>query len=395
MKEFIPVARFADMLLSPGAPFDYDGKRYLYPDIRLVYWAGGNAFHHHQDINRLITAWRRPETVIVHEQYWTAQAKFADIVLPATTSLEREDIGSSAGDGFMIAMRQQVPPVAQARDDYAIFSHIAAHLGIEQAFTQGRDVRQWLHELYEESRGRAEQEAIALPDFDAFWRQGVIEYPAPSRPQILLADFRRDPQRYPLSTATGLIELYSPTVRAFGYQECPGHPFWQPPQEWLGSPEARRFPLHMLSSQPGTRLHSQYDHGKTSRDSKIDGREPILINREDGLRRGIRDRQVVKVFNDRGAMLAAAVLSDTIRPGVVQIATGAWYDPLEPGVIGSLDKHGNPNMLTPDVGSSRLGQGCSAQSALVEIVAWEDELPPITAFDPPPFVDAPEGSHGL
>ena len=83
----------------------------------LVYWAGGNAFHHHQDINRLCEAWRRPETVVVHEQYWTAQAKFSDIVLPATTSLEREDIGSGGHDGFMIAMSAQIPPVGEARDD--------------------------------------------------------------------------------------------------------------------------------------------------------------------------------------------------------------------------------------------------------------------------------------
>ncbi len=90
-------------------PYEFDGQQRRYPDIRLVYWAGGNAFHHHQDINRLCEAWRRPETVVVHEQYWTAQAKFSDIVLPATTSLEREDIGSGGHDGFMIAMSAQIP----------------------------------------------------------------------------------------------------------------------------------------------------------------------------------------------------------------------------------------------------------------------------------------------
>ena len=67
----IPVARVADMLLTPGAPFDYNGKRAHYPDIRLVYWAGGNPFHHHQDLNRLQDAWQRPETIIVNEPWWT------------------------------------------------------------------------------------------------------------------------------------------------------------------------------------------------------------------------------------------------------------------------------------------------------------------------------------
>ncbi len=217
----IPVARLSDMLLHPGETYEFDGQQRRYPDIRLVYWAGGNAFHHHQDINRLCEAWRRPETVVVHEQYWTAQAKFSDIVLPATTSLEREDIGSGGHDGFMIAMSAQIPPVGEARDDYAIFCDLAGRLGFGEAFSEGRDAGQWLRHLYEESRPRAQEEGIALPSFDDFWQQGVLEYSAPERPQIFLADFRADPQRYPLSTPSGKIELFSATVAGFGYRECP------------------------------------------------------------------------------------------------------------------------------------------------------------------------------
>ncbi|MFH7127430.1 molybdopterin-dependent oxidoreductase [Klebsiella pneumoniae] len=175
----IPVARLSDMLLHPGETYEFDGQQRRYPDIRLVYWAGGNAFHHHQDINRLCEAWRRPETVVVHEQYWTAQAKFSDIVLPATTSLEREDIGSGGHDGFMIAMSAQIPPVGEARDDYAIFCDLAGRLGFGEAFSEGRDAGQWLRHLYEESRPRAQEEGIALPSFDDFWQQGVLEYCAP------------------------------------------------------------------------------------------------------------------------------------------------------------------------------------------------------------------------
>lgn len=147
----------------------------------------------------------------------------------------------------------------------------------------------------------------------------------------------------------------------------------------------------MLTPQPAFRLHSQYDHGKMSRDSKIHGREPMRMNPVDAAARGIRHHDVVRVFNDRGAILAAAVLSEAVRPGVVQIATGAWYDPLERGMPGTLDKHGNPNVLTPDRPSSRLGQGCAAQSTLVQVERWDGALPPITAFDPPPMAPRPEG----
>lgn len=152
------MARLSDMLLHPGEAYEFDGQHLRYPDIRLVYWAGGNAFHHHQDINRLCEAWRRPETVVVHEQFWTAQAKFSDIVLPVTTSLEREDIGSGGHDGFMIAMSAQIPPVGEARDDYAIFCDLAERLGCGERFSEGRDAGQWLREIYEASRPRAREE---------------------------------------------------------------------------------------------------------------------------------------------------------------------------------------------------------------------------------------------
>ncbi|RMR01507.1 Trimethylamine-N-oxide reductase [Pseudomonas savastanoi pv. glycinea] len=376
VKDFIPVARVVDMLLNPGAAFDYNGQQRHYPDIRLVYWAGGNIFHHHQDLNRLLTAWQRPETIIVHEQFWTAQAKYADIVLPATTALERNDIGSSASDRFMIAMQQAIEPVGESRDDYAILAELSGRLGFADSFTEGRDASGWLRHIYEESRGRAEEFGIQLPDYDQFWRDGVFEVEYPEQDTVLLQAFRKDPDAHPLPTPSGRIEIFSERIAGFGYADCPGHPVWL-------DKTAPDYPLHLLSNQPKTRLHSQYDHGSYSRSSKIQQREPLTLNTDDARARGISDGDVVKVFNDRGAFLAGAIVSDNIRPGVVQIATGAWFDPLVHGEPGSLEKHGNPNMVTEDVGSSSLSQGCSAQTATVDIVKWEGVLPEVTAFEPP------------
>lgn len=376
VKDFIPVARVVDMLLNPGAAFDYNGQQRHYPDIRLVYWAGGNIFHHHQDLNRLLKAWQRPETIIVHEQFWTAQAKYADIVLPATTALERNDIGSSASDRFMIAMQQAIEPVGESRDDYAILAELSGRLGFADGFTEGRDASGWLRHIYEESRGRAGEFGIQLPDYDQFWHDGVFEVEYPELDTVLLQAFRKDPDAHPLPTPSGRIEIFSERIAGFGYADCPGHPVWL-------DNTAADYPLHLLSNQPKTRLHSQYDHGSYSRSSKIQQREPLTLNTDDARTRGISDGDVVKVFNDRGAFLAGVIVSDNIRPGVVQIATGAWFDPLVHGEPDSLEKHGNPNMVTEDVGSSSLSQGCSAQTATVDIVKWEGELPGITAFEPP------------
>ena len=128
--------------------------------------------------------------------------------------------------------------------------------------------------------------------------------------------------------------------------DCPGHPTWLPPVEGAGSPAAARFPLHLIANQPATRLHSQLDFGATSQASKVKGREPVRIHPRDAAARGIGEGDIVRLYNDRGACLAGAVLSDALRPGVVQLSTGAWYDPDDPAADKPLCVHGNPNVLT-------------------------------------------------
>jgi biotin/methionine sulfoxide reductase len=386
VKTPIPVARIADMLENPGAEYDFNGKRCTYPDIRLVYWAGGNPFHHHQDLNRFIGAWRRPETIVVNEQYWNANAKMADVVFPATTMLERDDIGSASRDRYMIAMKRAIAPVGESRDDYEIFTALSERLGAKEAFTEGRSSAAWLRHLYDVSRDRARKFDIALPSFEAFWSEGCLELPLPEEPAVMMKAYRDDPVSNRLPTPSGKIEIFSPTIASFGYDDCRGHPAWFEPAEWLGSELAKRYPLHLISHQPATRLHSQYDHGRVSVASKIQGREAATMHPADAAARGIAAGEVVRVYNDRGACLAGVIVDDAVRPGVIVLPTGAWYDPLVPGEIGTLEKHGNPNVLTLDKGTSKLTQGCSAHTCLVEVERYEGELPAITAFDLPKFV---------
>ena len=111
------------------------------------------------------------------------------------------------------------------------------------------------------------------------------------------------------------------------------------------------------------------------------------MNPSDAAARGIENGEVVRLFNDRGACLAGVIISDAVRPGVVQLSTGAWYDPEEPGIVGSLCKHGNPNVLTRDEGTSRIGQGPSAQSVLVEVEKYAGVPPPVTSFVPPEILE--------
>lgn len=386
----IPVARVTDMLEKPGQRFDYDGRTLTYPDIRLIYWAGGNPFHHHQDLNRLRAAWTRPACVIVNEQVWTATARHADIVFPITTALERNDVAFNTFDHYVSPMPRALPPFAASRSDYDVFSGLAARLGFAARFTEGRDEMQWVRYLYETSRDRAAAHGVVLPDFDTFWRgeHFSIAEQLPER-TLLFEAFRADPDRNPLGTASGRIEIHCDTIASFGYPDCPGHPVWLDKEEWLGAERARHYPLHLISNQPSARLHSQLDFGVASRSAKVDGRECATLNQADAHARGIRPGDVIRLYNDRGACLAAARVSDGIRAGVVELPTGAWYDPVETADGLGLDVHGNPNVLTRDVGTSRLGQGPTAHSCLVEVERYDGPRHEVRAFQPPPIIRRP------
>ncbi|XDZ66325.1 molybdopterin guanine dinucleotide-containing S/N-oxide reductase [Alphaproteobacteria bacterium LSUCC0684] len=382
---FIPVARIADMLLNPGGAFQYNGQDLTYPDIRLVYWAGGNPFHHHQDLNRLRKAWQKPDTIIVHEWCWNALAKHADIVLPCTTTLERQDIAMSPRDNYVISMEKAIEPVGDAADDYEILVRLSRHLNIEDRFTEGRSSDEWQRHLYETSREQMRDDGYDLPGYDEFRKRGWFQIEARDNSTILFEEFRKDPVKTPLNTPSGRIELYSATIEGFGYADCPPHASWLEPEEWIGS-KARAFPLHLICNQPKTKLHSQLDHGSISRNAKIKGHEIMVIHPHDAGARGIGDGDIVRVHNHRGACLCGAVLSDSIKPGVILIPTGAWFDPAndEGGELSC--KHGNPNVLTPDRGTSRLGQGPAAHSCLVEVECWSGGDVAVTAFEPPEII---------
>lgn len=367
----IPAARVADLLLNPGKTIDFNGRKITYPEIKLVYWSGGNPLQHHQDKNQLIRAWRRPETIVVHEIFWTATARFADIVLPVTTSLERNDVEQivSHPGRYMIAMKKAVEPLHEARSDFEICAEISARLGFADRFTEGRSELDWLRYFYDGARTEAEARKLAMPGFDSFWeREQYVKFPPSEAVEYVRhADFRRNPAEHPLKTPSGKIEIYSKTVAGFGYDDCPAHPTWIEPQEWLGSAPAGLYPLHLLSPHPKFRVHSQLGATTIRSLYEVAAREPIWLNPDDAAARGVADGDIVRVFNDRGQTLAGAVVTDRIRPGVVLMCEGGWYDPEHPGEIGTLDRHGDVNVLTLDKGSSKLAQACAANTALVEV----------------------------
>lgn len=373
-RAFIPVARITDLLTSPGESFSYEGEVHRYPDIRMVYWAGGNPFHHHQDLNRLARAWQRPETIVVQDPMWTATALRADIVLPATTSLERNDLAGNRRSDVVVAMQKAVEPLGEARSDFDIFHGLAGKLGVGDAFSEGRDEMQWIRHLYDQTRHDAQERfGHAMPDFDTFWRAGRASVPVRAN-HVFLDRFRADPGAEPLRTESGRIVLGSALLAERDYGNCPPHPAWMPPAEWLGAGQGG---LHLMSHQPAGRLHSQLDNGPASASLKRNGREQVRLHPEDAVPAGIADGDTVRLWNERGACLATAQLCRDVRPGVAVLPTGAWFTP---GDDSGLEIAGNPNVLTPDIPTSDFGQGCAAHTCVVRIERYEGNAPDPEVF---------------
>ena len=382
VKSFIPVARISDMLLNPGDTFQFNGETHIFPDIKLVYWAGGNPFHHHQDLTRLEQAWQKPDTIIAHEWCWNALAKRADIVLPCTTQLERRDLMITPRDPYIVAMDAVVAPHGDARDDYAILTGLSLRLDVEAAFTEGRSSDEWLSWIYDESRKRAAPLGIDLPNYSEFSAKGW-HHVAPGEPDPgALAAFRKAPKEAPLKTQSGRIEICSGQVAAFANSDLLPHPAWYPRAEWLGN-AARQHPFQLISGQPADKLHSQMDHGPESRAAKVHGRTVADLNPVDAQTLGIANGDLLRVFNDRGACLVSARLDPALMQGCISISTGAWLDAERQPNGTLLCRNGNPNTLTRDKGTSKLAQGPTAHSCLVSVEKFAGHTESIEAYSPP------------
>ncbi|NVJ54623.1 MAG: trimethylamine-N-oxide reductase TorA [Campylobacteraceae bacterium] len=386
-KYSFPVARIADALLNPGKTIDFNGKKVTYPEIDFIYWVGGNPLVHHQDTNTLLKAWRKPRTVVVNEAFWTPTARMADIVMPTTTSYERNDI-TATGDYSnlnIVPMKQAVKKQFEARDDYQIFSDLSKEFGVFDKYTQNKTEMQWIEEFYNKAYKQAQNMKLPMPTFREFWNKNqpiTFDVPYENTQFVRYADFREDPILNPLGTPSGKIEIYSKAIEKMNYKHCKAHPTWLEPAEWTGM-EDKPAEFALISPHPSHRLHSQLNNTSLRKKYAVADREPIWINTKDAKAKGIKSGDVVRVFNDRGEILTGAIVTDGLKEGIVRVQEGAWYDPLEKGKIGTLCKNGNANLLTKDIPTSELAVGNSSNTALVNIEKYTKKAPKLTIFKQP------------
>ncbi|MBB1363068.1 trimethylamine-N-oxide reductase TorA [Shewanella sp. SR44-4] len=388
----IPIARWIDAILEPGKTIDANGAKVTYPDIKMMVFSGNNPWSHHQDRNKMKQAFQKLECVVTVDINWTATCRFSDIVLPACTTFERNDIdvyGSYANRG-VLAMQKMVEPLFDSLSDFDIFTRFAKIMGKETEYTRGMSEFDWIKKLYNDCKADNAGK-FDMPNFDTFWKQGYVHF-GEGQPWTRHADFRDDPEMNPLGTPSGLIEIFSRKIAQFNYDDCPGHPTWiEKSERSHGGPGSDKYPMWMQSCHPDKRLHSQMCESQQYRETyTVQGREPVYLNPTDAKQRGIKDGDVVRVFNDRGQLLAGAVVSDSFPSGVIRIHEGAWYGPVgkdgskEGGSeIGALCSYGDPNTLTQDIGTSKLAQACSAYTCLVDFEKYQGKLPDVSSFSGP------------
>lgn len=385
----LPVASITEVLEAPGKTVDFNGARITYPDVHLMFWAGGNPFAHHPDTGRLARAFKKPDVVICAEVNWTATARHADIVLPACTNFEMSDItriGSNTNDGIVFT-EAVIAPQGEAKSNYEIFSLLAAKLGVAERFTGGRTAEQWREALYSNACEDALSRGKPLPSYEEAKALGLLLFtpdaPEDGKPFVSMAKFRQDPVGHRLWTKSGKIEIASETIRNFHYGELTAYPRYMPPEDGAGK-TTEAYPFVLLTGKSPRRLHSQLDSSLTEKY----GAEPCRINTEDAKRLGISAGDTVLVSSARGKTLLAAEPTDRIRPGVVAVDNGSWYNPKTDPVHGLIDAHGGANTLTLDVPTSRIARGNVVSSATVSVVKYTG---PFSPADP---LTLPEGITG-
>ncbi|MBM3295595.1 MAG: dimethyl sulfoxide reductase subunit A [Candidatus Aminicenantes bacterium] len=319
------------------------GTDKLETNIKLIYAVASNALvNQHADINRtaaLLRDEKRVEFIAVQDNFLTPTGRFADLLLPACTQFETWGLadGWKYGEEVFL-MPKVVDPPGEAKSDYRICADIAARLGLEDAYTEGRDERGWVAWALDVLR---KSRYPGLPSLEEFERsnQGVYAVPV-ARAAVAFADFRRDPAKHPLPTPSGKIEIFSKRLHDLGRPDLiPAVPKYIPEWESPFGPEAEGSPLQVVGPHTLATAHSTFDNVPWLREAFP---RRVFLHPAEAEARGIRNGEMIRVFNARGSLILPCRVTRRIRPGVIAVPQGGWWAPDKEGT----DRGGSINVLT-------------------------------------------------
>jgi len=398
-----------------GRTIEGQFRKFVYPapghsPIRMFYKYGGASIGTMTQTNRYVRAYRSENLeFVVNQSIWLeGEAKFADVILPACTQMERFDISEFGGTGgyalhgqtqmnhrVVVMQHKCIEPLGESKSDFWIFQNLASRLGLGAYFSEGMSELDWVKRLFD---------ASDLPkhiSWKKFLEKGyfvVPPLPEDRRDPVSLRWFyegrKKDvPEPHPLpgdygeqfmhglQTQSGKFEFECSSLKRFDPDDPERPPIVKYARAWEGPgcELQERFPLQLISPHSRFSYHTLSD-GKDSPINDIEEHRVLVsgyyywvlrLNAQDAAARGVKEHDLVKVYNDRGAVVCAARLTERLPRGVVHsYESSACYEPLgEPGV--SLDRGGCVNQLTPKRSIAKKVTGTAANSCLVQVVAWD------------------------
>jgi anaerobic dimethyl sulfoxide reductase subunit A len=334
------------------------GRAGGYPaDLKMAYVVASNFINQHPNTRRGVAAFKALEFVVVHEQFMTPTAKLGDIILPVNTFMERNDIAPAwLGSPYYIYLNKAIDSLYESKSDLEIVRELSKRLGLPPGL--GAMSEDDILRFIASSRGD-------IPNYEQMKRNGVVKIKLPE-PIVSFKEQIEDPENNPFPTLSGKIEIYCEHLEEMNNPLLPPIPKYLKHSESYDAPLAAKYPLQLLTTHYKTRAHSTWHNVPWMREIEP---HSIWINPVDARERGIRDRDLVYVFNDRGKIRIPAKVTERIMPRVVNVSQGTWYNPDEQGV----DQGGCANVLTDDAHSPSGAHHMN--SALVQVEPAEGGMP--------------------
>jgi trimethylamine-N-oxide reductase (cytochrome c) len=417
-RSFIPTNELPKAILDPpvewygggvkvATPTQFVKRTYPFPGKSEVHmlWSDGPGYFIGAGLcgNANFKAFQSPkvEFVLIQHLWLDSGTELADIILPISTKHEKYDFtaNSSMVDGIYLEGKA-IDPIGESKSDYEAVCEIAKKLNFYDEWTRGKSIEDWIKEGYEIS-GWSE-----LVSWEEFSEKGYFCQPADPKWEEKVPSsqaFYEDPDNNPLQTPSGKIEFYSqrladnfPDDKERGPMAHyviggPASEGWSHDESPFGE-RAKKYPLLEMSSNRTWGEHQQCTDIPWVREiSKVPGwdgywYEPVKMHPTDAAERGIENGDIVKMYNERGAVLGAAVLTEKIIPGALSMEKGGGVDWIIPGEV---NRGGTNNLIAPAMGISKNAMGLAVSGYLVEVARvtgdemdeWRKKYPEAFARD--------------
>ncbi len=280
------------------------------PPIQSLYVFGANPAAVSPNAGLIAEGLAREDLfTVVHELFLTDTARWADIVLPATSQLEQTDLHKAYGHTLLTYNHAAIPPLGESKSNWDVFRLLAAELGFDEPWLQD-DAEAVIADVFNATA--AANPVLDGITIDRLRREGSL-------PLTLAEDVPFASGRFP--TPSGQVELYSEQLAVMGHDPLPGYSGMEDDGGWdsepqpagalsLISPAAHHFVTSSLANQPAH--------------LKREGLPFVEIHPDDATARGIAHGDTVRVENGRGWCELRAVVTDGVRPGVVAAPKGRW-----------------------------------------------------------------------